>query len=72
MVRVHPTRLMREGEVALWRGGTIVWKGFVGARVEGHDFDAMSMNVKDADRLAASKAPMTKEEVLEALAGWWS
>ena len=24
MVRVHPTRLMREGEVALWHTGTIV------------------------------------------------
>lgn len=73
MVRVHSTRLMREGEVALWREGTIVWKGCVGARVAEQDFDAVSMNVNDAERLAEINILLsTKEDVLEALAEWWS
>ena len=73
MVRLHPTRLMREGEVALWHAGTIVWTGSVGARIEGRNFDAVSMNVKDAERLAAiGEVLLTKEDVLEALASWWS
>ena len=72
MVRVHSTRLMREGEVALWREGSIVWTGSVGSRIPGQDFDAMLLNVSDAERLAAiPEVQLTKEALLAALASWW-
>ena len=72
MVWVHPTRLMREGEVAMWQGGSIVWKGSVGTRIQGHDFDAVSLNVNDLRWLAAIAGELpTMESVLDALAVWW-
>ena len=33
MIKPHATRLMRSGEVVLWREGAIVWSGAVGAYV---------------------------------------
>jgi hypothetical protein len=73
MVRLHATRLMRRGEVALWHRGTIVWQGNVGARLHGVTFDAVSMNVEDGERLAALAGSeiAAVETVLAALADWW-
>jgi hypothetical protein len=73
MVRLHATRLMRRGEVALWHGGTIVWQGNVGAKLDGVTFDAVSMNVEDGERLAslAGNEIADVETVLAALADWW-
>jgi hypothetical protein len=73
MVRLHATRLMRRGEVALWREGTIVWQGNVGAILHGVTFDAVSMNVEDGERMAALTAEkaVDAESVLAALADWW-
>ena len=31
MIKLHSTRLMRAGEVALWRDSRMVWVGLVGA-----------------------------------------
>lgn len=42
---------MRQGEVALWHRGTIVWQGSVGATINGVDFDAVSINIEDGERL---------------------
>ena len=33
MVKLHATRLMPNGEVALWSTGQLVWTGVVGAQV---------------------------------------
>jgi hypothetical protein len=43
MVKVHATRLMRGGEVALWLDGEIVWSGSVGTQLKGVSFDAVSI-----------------------------
>ena len=73
MIKLHATRLMRAGEVVLWRNGMMVWKGAVGAYVSNIAFDAISMHVEDsalmADRVS-SQAPA--DEVLAALANWWA
>ena len=49
MVRLHPTRLMRRGEIALWHRGTIVWRGHVGAKIQGVVFDAVSLSIEDSE-----------------------
>jgi hypothetical protein len=73
MIKLHPTRLMRHGEVTLWRDGAIVWKGDVGAHLSGISFDAVSMHVDDSARMAARvSGHRGAEEVLAALADWWS
>jgi hypothetical protein len=73
MVKLHATRLMRAGEVALWSDGVIVWSGRVGAHVSGIDFDTISMHVDDSAQMTARLSkPAQAEEVLAALAGWWS
>ena len=72
-MRLHPTQLMRRGEVALWHRGTIVWQGNVSTRLHGVTFDAVSMNVKDGERMAtlAGKEIGDVETVLADLADWW-
>jgi hypothetical protein len=62
---LHYTRLMREGEVALWRGGKIVWQGAVGTIIDGVAFDAVSLNVEDGRRLShrLSAKTITANEV---------
>ena len=73
MVKLHATRLMRAGEVALWRGGRMVWRGPVGAYLTDVAFDAVSMHVDDRALLAARvSVPVTSEDVLAALAEWWA
>ena len=52
LIRLHQTRLMRRGEVALWHRGTIVWQGSVGATINGVNFDAVSINIEDGERVA--------------------
>ena len=72
MVKLHATRLMRSGEVALWFNGSIVWSGSVGARVCDIDFDAVSLHVDDGVRMLATVGDQpTADHVLSVLAGWW-
>jgi hypothetical protein len=71
MVRVHPTRLMREGEAALWQGGSIIWQGSVGTRLEHCEFDAVSVNSNDLPRFTALAEALTPQSILRALACWW-
>jgi hypothetical protein len=47
MIKLHAIRLMREGEVALWRNGAIVWTGTLGASVSDVAFDTVCMPVGD-------------------------
>ena len=70
---MHATRLMRSGEVVLWRDGSIVWTGAVGSHLTDITFDTLSMHVDDS-ALMAARVPRqaTAEEVLAALAGWWA
>ena len=42
MIKLHATRLMRRGEVALWRDGAMVWAGAVGAHLTDVTFDTVS------------------------------
>jgi len=42
MIKLHGTRLMRSGEVALWRDGVVVWTGAVGAHLTDVIFDTVS------------------------------
>jgi len=51
MVKLHATRLMPNGEVALWSKGQLVWSGAVGVRVSSVVFDAISMHVDDGVRM---------------------
>lgn len=72
MVRVHSTRLMPVGEVALWHNGRIVWQGSVGAAICDIIFDAISMHVEDAARITGiGQKAVTREMVVSALANWW-
>ena len=72
MVKLHATRLMRSGEVALWCNGSIVWSGAVGAHVRDIAFDAVSMHVDDGVRMLATVGERpTADHVLSVLAGWW-
>lgn len=68
MVKLHTTRLMRPGEVVLWRGGRIVWEGAVGAALYGLAFDAITISMDDGARLSGE---LTPERVLKTLADWW-
>jgi hypothetical protein len=53
MIKLHATRLMRSGEVALWRDGAMVWRGAVGAHLTGVIFDAVSLHVDDGQTMLA-------------------
>jgi hypothetical protein len=70
MVMLHQTRLMREGEVALWRGGKIVWQGSVGTVIDSVSFDAVLLNVSDGAQLQKllGGKPFTGATVLATLA----
>jgi hypothetical protein len=72
MVKLHATRLMPNGEVALWSKGQLVWSGVVGAQVSSVAFDAISMHVDDGVRMLARVGEQpTADLVLSVLAGWW-
>lgn len=71
MVRVHATRLMPLGEVALWNGGRIAWRGLLGASVIGVEFDCVSLNQTDAMKLERLLRGRSRTDVLGAIAGWW-
>ena len=73
MIKLHATRLMCSGEVVLWRNGAMVWTGAVGAHLTDIAFDAVSLHVDDS-ALTAARLPVaaTADEVLVALAGWWT
>ena len=72
MIKLHATRLMRVGEVLLWREGAIVWNGVVGAHLTDVSFDTVSMHVDDSALMAARVSRQASaEEVLAALADWW-
>lgn len=73
MIMLHHTRLMREGEVALWRAGKIVWQGAVGTMLEGVQFDAVSLNVDDGVRLVRllGRSAVTADTVRATIADWW-
>jgi hypothetical protein len=73
MVKLHSTRLMRGGEVALWLNGEIVWTGSAGAALRNISFDAVSMHVEDATRISSvDGSPLTPAHVLQTLADWWN
>ena len=63
MVKMHATRLMPNGEVALWSKGQLIWSGVVGAHVSSMSFDAISMHVDDSVRcsqqLAITRPPIS-------------
>lgn len=72
MVRLHATRLMRGGEVALWFDGAIVWSGVLGTRVPDLPFDVVSMHIDDGTRMLAMIGDqLSPDIVLNALSGWW-
>ena len=72
MVKLHATRLMANGEVALWSKGQLIWSGVVGAHVSSMSFDAISMHVDDGVRMRATVGDQpTADLVLSVLAGWW-
>ena len=73
MIKLHATRLMRTGEVVLWRNGAMVWTGAVGAHLPGIAFDTVSLHVDDG-ALMAARLPVTAtaDEVLVAFADWWA
>ena len=73
MIKLHATRLMRSGEVVLWREGAIVWNGVVGTHLTDVSFDTVSMHIDDSAVMESRlSAPPTAEAVLAALAGWWA
>jgi hypothetical protein len=74
MIRLHSTRLMRGGEVALWHRGEIVWQGSVGSNVRNLAFDAVSLNTEDEQRMSAllGERAITADAVLATLADWWA
>ena len=73
MIKLHATRLMRSGEVVLWRDGAMVWTGAVGAHLTGIAFDTVSLHVDDSALMAARLPTVaTADEVLAALGGWWA
>src|SRR4029079_7296334 len=72
MVKLHATRLMANGEVALWSKGQLVWSGVVGAHVSSMSFDAISMHVDDSVRMRAAPGDQpTAALVLGVLAARW-
>ena len=73
MIRLHETRLMREGEVVLWLDGKIVWSGPVGTATGLGAFDTITLHVSDGARmktLAGGKA-LTQERTVSLLSRWW-
>ena len=74
MIKLHQTRLMRDGEVALWYRGKIIWRGFVGSHICDVTFDTVSMNLQDGERLSSrvGDETLTEEVALVALAEWWT
>jgi hypothetical protein len=75
MIKLHATRLMRGGAVALWHDGKIVWSGCVGTEIRRVQFDAVTLNTDDGVRMSAllgGVGPVTAEAVLGTLAEWWS
>lgn len=72
MVRVHATRLMPVGEVALWNQGKLEWTGLLGSEVGMLQFDCVSINVADQVRLERSMTGRDVDCVLRAIAAWWS
>jgi hypothetical protein len=73
MIKLHATRLMRAGEVALWRDGAMVWTGAVGTYLTDIAFDTVSLHVDDSAVMAARLTrPATAIDVLAALAEWWA
>ncbi len=72
MVRVHATRLMPVGEVALWYRGKLEWTGLLGSDVGTLQFDCVSVNVADQVRLERSMTGRDVDGVLRAIAAWWS
>lgn len=71
MVRVHATRLMPVGEVALWKEGRVAWRGLLGALVTEVEFDCVSLNVADAAKLERLLQGRGVRDVLAAIAEWW-
>ena len=73
MIKLHSTRLIRSGEVVLWRNGTMVRSGAVGAHLTDIVFGTISLHVNDS-ALMAARLPVSAsvDEVLVALADWWA
>lgn len=73
MIKIYATRLMRTGEVALWRHGVMVWSGAVGTLLSGVNFDTVCLHIEDSTTMAARLPKRASaEEVLAALAEWWA
>lgn len=74
MVRLHPSRLMRSGEVMLWYRGKIVWQGSVGDNVQDVAFVAVSLNSDDGARISAQIGEhlIAAEAMRAVLADWWA
>ena len=70
MIKLHATRLMRAGEVVIWRDGAMVWSGAVGAYATNVVFDTVSMYVgvarlwRNRIRQHAEPAPQVHAECL--------
>ena len=73
MIKLYQTRLMRDGEVALWHRGKIVWRGYVGSDIRDVTFDTLSINLQDGERLTArfGDRRFTTEEAVATLSAWW-
>jgi hypothetical protein len=73
MIRLHETRLMREGEVVLWLDGKIVWSGPVGTITGPRAFDTVTLHVSDGERMKslAGEEGLTEERALALLSHWW-
>ncbi len=74
MVRLHATRLMAAGEVALWNEGSIIWQGVVGSHIGAVPFDAISFSAFDSTRMndLIGDGRITCEIVRRAIAEWWN
>lgn len=72
MIKLHASRLMRGGEVALWHGGRMVWRGSIGDNVGDIAFDAVSLSIDDGARMQARLAGvLTADVTRDALRTWW-
>jgi hypothetical protein len=71
MVKVHCTRLMREGEVVLWNKGAVAWRGLLGAVVTDVRFDCVSIHVAHEQKLRSLLNGLGTEDVLAAIAVRW-
>jgi len=74
MVRLHATRLMAAGEVALWNEGSIIWQGVVGSQIGAVHFDTISFSAFDCSRMQdlIGDGRITCETVRRAIAEWWN